>query len=106
MIYDIEMLIKEFLRGFHVTRNNDYVFSNSVAIEAYKKVFSFFSPNVKRVKVNSKHSPIFPNLIVFDCERYVGNDLIFSQVVFDFEFNVLKINNYEKQYLNKDKKCQ
>lgn len=99
IIDDVEKLRNEFVTGSLITRDNHYIFSNNEAIEIYKKICFFYSPNVKRVTVTSKHYPIFPNSIIFYCERYVGSDLVFSQVVFDFDFNVVKINNYDKQYL-------
>lgn len=96
---DIEKLRKEFVTRALMTRNTDYIFLYNKTIEFYKEICFFYSPNVKKVKVTSKHCPFYPNSIVFDCERYVGNDSLFSQVVFDFDFNVVKVNNYEKQYL-------
>lgn len=84
---------------FLKTSNSHYVYFDSSHIEKFRTLCSFYSPNVERVTVTSKHYPIFPNSIVFYCERYVGSDLVSSQVVFDFDFNVVKINNYEKQYL-------
>lgn len=99
IIDDVEKLRNKFVTDSLITRDNHYIFSNNEAIEIYKKICFFYSPNVKRVAVTSKHYPIFPNSIIFYCERYVGSDLVFSQVVFDFDFNVVKINNYDKQYL-------
>ncbi len=66
------------------------------AVLTLKKYFNYVSPNV--------HSVFFlSDSVTFYVTRYVGADVLHSQTVFDLESNVLKITEYEKQYLQNKK---
>ena len=64
-----------------------------LAAQEKAKLFNYFSPNCKYFREST-------NTIIFTCIRYIGSDSITSHVIFDlFTKEVLKISNYEKQYL-------
>lgn len=67
-------------------------------VQEKAKLFNFFSPNIKSFIESS-------NSVTFTCIRYVGGDSVVSFVIFDlYTKKVLKISNYEKEYLNEVKK--
>lgn len=88
-----------FKEGVLKTRDIEYVFTTNESIDLCKKLCSFYSPNIKKVQVTSKHHVVYPNRILFSCERFVGGDSVLSLVSFDFDFYPLRISNYERQYL-------
>lgn len=63
----------------------------------FEKYFNYFSPNTYMVC-------FLRDSITFYTQRYIGNDCINTQTVFDLKSNILKISEYEKQYLKEIKK--
>lgn len=89
----------ELKKIFLKLRKLRYEFFDLEHINKYKNSFSFFPLTVSSVVKTSKYDCFYPDKIIFICKKYSQNETIFTSVVFDFDFNVVKIDDYYKGFL-------